>query len=217
LKTGVRKDLGVRIPHPPPEFSKKSSIMSDKLLLSLCDFLKKLLAMLKSLTVQDVLLFILIVVTYYYARSTDKMRKLIQRQVIPDIKLEIMEFTFFLLVQEPLFKLSFDLYNKNSAIGYITKPILCIKYTNGTDEEIYPDVRPPINPFYETLKKRETITVNGNERLAKSFDYYVDKNNSPLFSSKINTDNAKFYIKFIDCLGNKCTLLLTAKSGEYKS
>lgn len=173
--------------------------------------------MLKSLTIQDVLLFILIVVTYYYARSTDKMRKLIQKQVIPDIKLEVKEFTSFLeLVQEPLLKLSLDIYNTNFASGYITKSVLFIEYPNGTNEEIHPDLKPrELRVLYET-PGHETISVSGYERQAKTLNYYV-KHNSHLSLSKTNRDNAKFYIKFIDCLGNKCTLLLTVKSGEYKS
>ena len=63
------------------------------------DLAEKILMLLESLNFKDlldlgslVLLFILIVITYYYARSTDKMRKLIQRQVVPDVKLEVIEF-----------------------------------------------------------------------------------------------------------------------------
>ena len=150
--------------------------------------------------------------TAYQACVTNKIHKVMKKQVTADIQVSARKCEyFFQLVKEPTIEVSLDIYNRNSASGSITRPTLILEYSDGSKEKIKPEVkRTP-----ESLRAENIPIIyllQGGELLFATINYYL-----PTDSNILRAKPTKCTLEFKNNLGEIHTITIPAQSGEFRS
>jgi len=173
---------------------------------------------------------ILVAITALYVYFTSKITKLTAKQVISDIKMSNVVLGTYFSEQWFLkriedaddsnifldFKLLFDVYNKSSANGSITKPVLILHFNNDNFRyKLFPvtkerhskkiEERGGIEIYDETtIDHGGAIFLRGGDFHKIELEYNCYNLKKELLDHiKNNLSSVKYYIKFSDNLGNK--------------
>lgn len=168
---------------------------------------------------------VLVVITWFYARSTSKMTNLMAKQVVADISIS----DSIIGIEEPFqngkisengyirFRLVFDASNKNSGDGSIEKPLLILQLANEKQEySIYPKTKgfeltsgsQEITlgsklPTYEEIDLGGTIFLRGGEASKVELEYSLRLSKEFVEKIKDKINKIEYYLKYKDNMGRQ--------------
>jgi len=165
--------------------------------------------------IQAIATVVLVIVTAFYASMIWNQIKLMEKQVICDIRIVNASVYTNLTNQRLRFDLSFDAYNKNCASGSITLPTLVLGYPDGSEETILHDVTKGkfLDGYKSDIDDTQVIFLKGGERknnLKRS--YYPDSEHR--IYKKDNIHLVDFYIEYSDNLDNSYKIKAARKQNS---
>ncbi|GEM_PF-2270607 len=154
---------------------------------------------------------VLVWITLRYARSTHKMQKIMEKQILAEIELHNLRLQTNLIQERFLERLGssegpikcnllFDIYNKNSGSGSIKKPKLFLTGENGNFEQEIPT-------FIRTGDdEQKVVFLRGGEYKTVELSYYLGTLGDPqrdlCTNIRSNFNSLKWHIRYRDNLGN---------------
>jgi len=169
-----------------------------------------------STTITTVATVVLAIITAIYVYLNFKILKQMERQATCDIQISVKGCEYigdFFNGNKKHFKLSFEVYNKSSASGSITKPVLVLEFSDKTKGIIESDLEGDLVSGQKTYSS--IIYLSGGQMCSKVLIYRMPTNfqfsDFAEFVSKVE----KSYIEYKDNLNKEYRKSITITSGDY--